>query len=221
MALFRAYFPVVCLLSGSCLGALLGATQTQSAPKAAPLQAILVGGGPDTDNNQAAIEGNIRYLNRLLPPRTPRTVLFADGSLQNETVLFDVESDSADKAQRLWKIFFDAKRPDPDSWVATRAPRLSAPLNGASSEKNIADAFDKVRSTAPLLVFFTGHGGQNTRDSNNNSYNLWGDATLSVREMAQNMARLPRKTPVSLVMVQCYSGAFGNVIFQEIGRAHV
>ena len=30
-----------------------------------PLQAILVGGGPDTDNNQAAIEGNIRYLNRL------------------------------------------------------------------------------------------------------------------------------------------------------------
>lgn len=181
----------------------------------APLQAILVGGGPDIDNNQAAIEGNIRYLNRLLPPQTPRTVLFADGNLQSETVLFDVESDARDRANRLWKMIFDSKRSDPDAWVSSRTPRLNSRLNGASNEKNVAQAFAQVRSSTPLLAYFTGHGGQNERDSNNNSYNLWGDKELSVRELSRHIARLPRQTPVTLVMVQCYSGAFGNVLFQD------
>ena len=191
---------------------------SQSMPRAplqAPLQAILVGGGPDIDNNQAAIEGNVRYLNRLLPPQTPRTTLFADGKIQNETVLYDVESNARDQANRLWKMLFDSKRPDPDSWVATRAPRLNSRLDGASNQKNIAQAFARVRSDAPLLAYFTGHGGQNERDPNNNFYNLWGQEELSVRELSRHIARLPRKTPVTLVMVQCYSGAFGNVLFQD------
>src|SRR5262249_52445837 len=37
---------------------------------------------------------------------------------------------------------------------------------------------------------------------------------LSVRELARHIARLPASTPVTLVMVQCFSGAFGNVIFE-------
>ena len=204
-----------------CAAALLGfaafcslSAFSQSSTRT-PLQAILVGGGPDTDNNQAAIEGNIRYLNRLLPPQTPRTTLFADGNSKSETVLFDVESDASDRANRLWKMLFEGKRPDPDSWVATRAPRLNSRLDGASNEKNIARAFAKVRSSAPLLAYFTGHGGENERDSNNNNYNLWGQEELSVRELARDIARLPQKTPVTLVMVQCYSGAFGNVLFQD------
>src|SRR5207247_1653971 len=45
-----------------------------------------------------------------------------------------------------------------------------------------------------------------------NFYDLWGEE-LSVRDLAQQIATLPAEVPVTLVMVQCFSGAFGNLVF--------
>jgi len=36
---------------------------------------------------------------------------------------------------------------------------------------------------------------------------------LRVRDLARHIARLPANVPVTIVMVQCYSGSFGNLLF--------
>ncbi|MFX8762664.1 hypothetical protein ABTM82_20145, partial [Acinetobacter baumannii] len=48
---------------------------------------LIVGGGPDTEHNQVAIESNVRYLERLLPKDSPTHVLFTDGDPDSKNIL--------------------------------------------------------------------------------------------------------------------------------------
>src|SRR5690242_6015918 len=57
--------------------------------QAQELRALMIGGGPNPEHNQIAIESNVRYLLRLLPKEASRTVLYADGDTKHETVLFE------------------------------------------------------------------------------------------------------------------------------------
>lgn len=193
------------------------APTTANADKIASQRVLVLGGGPDFDNNQVAIESNVRYINRLLPPQTPRTVLFADGNLKNATVLYDKKL-ALTRGRYLYDLVFDDEGPA-DYESTWRAPQLGSALDGASRKANIARAFAKIshqsagNAPRPLLIYTTGHGSQNEANSNDNFYDLWANEQLSVREMAAQIARLPKKVSVNLVMVQCFSGAFANLVF--------
>jgi hypothetical protein len=188
-------------------------TDGVAAPRAAALRVLLVGGGPDPGNNQAAIESNVRYVSRLVPDKSSCTTLFADGNLRRPTVLFYDSASSNPMGERILQMLLDD---EDDGSGGYRAPRLGTRLHGPSSKAAIAKAFTSLSQPAaktPVLLYFTGHGEQNKKDIANNYYNLWGSDSLSVRELSQQIARLPADVPVTLVMVQCYSGAFGNVLF--------
>ena len=53
------------------------------AARDAGLWALLIGGGPELQHNQVAIERNVAYVSRLLPPGTPRIVLLKQLTSQN------------------------------------------------------------------------------------------------------------------------------------------
>src|SRR4051812_32282256 len=65
------------------------------------VRALLVGGGPTPQHNQIAIESNVRYLLRLLPPGAWKTVLFADGDPKTETVLFEQQQKDLKPGERV------------------------------------------------------------------------------------------------------------------------
>ena len=44
---------------------------------------------------------------------------------------------------------------------------------------------------------------------------LWQDKNLRVSEFVKELDKLPTEVPVTVVMVQCYSGGFANIIFNE------
>src|SRR5205823_3028792 len=93
-------------------------------------------------------------------------------------------------------------------------------IDGPSKKEAVTAAFDKLVNgnapAAPVLLYFTGHGSPNrSSDRENNSYDLWQEGTLSVRELAAEVNRPPAEQPVTLVMVQCFSGAFANLLFQD------
>jgi hypothetical protein len=195
-------------------------------PKQTP-NVLIVGGGPDPDNNQAAIESNVRYVSRIVTGKSRITTLFADGNLRRKTVAYyhaPPDRDSAITqntpresaiAQHVFNLLLVE---DEEGESGYRRPRLGTPLHGPSMHKSIDNAFTRLSrnsQTAPALLYFTGHGGHNERDEQNNYYNLWGDEELSVRDLSRQIARLPAGVPVTLVMVQCYSGAFGNVLFRD------
>lgn len=166
---------------------------------ATPLRALIIGGGPDLKHNQVAIESNVRYVGRLLPKDSESRVLFADGSMSSETVLYlDSRGQSRYRAPQLYR------------------------LDGPARKSNVLDEFAALVSgmqsnaKTPVLLYFTGHGSPNAASQYmNNPFDLWNSEQISVREVAAAIKGMPKQTPVALVMVECFSGAFGNLLFED------
>jgi hypothetical protein len=181
------------------------------------LRTLIVGGGPEAQHNQVAIESNVRYVLKLLPGTGFRTVLFADGDPKSATVLYEQKRKELTEAERILALILGGRDGTTQTSYKYRAPSFS-PLDGASKKPDLENAFTRLCSTgavsSPVLLYFTGHGSPNKyRALDNNSYDLWGDM-LSVKELAAHVAALPHDAPVTLIMVQCYSGSFGNLLFE-------
>lgn len=212
----RELWPICCL----CLLPL--ATQAADPKVILTPRVLIVGGGPDLQNNQVAIESNVRYVNRLLPAESVRTTLFADGDPQHATVLFDDDPAKRTPGERVLDIALHA---DSNAGLDSghyRRPDLGSQSDGASRPDDIARSFRKIGKEysdggnhRPLLLYFTGHGSADGQDHENNQYDLWGDGGLTVKQLAHHFDALPSDVPINVVMVQCFSGAFGNLLFEN------
>lgn len=206
-----------------CCGlALLPLVTRAHTPLSSPfdaLRVVIIGGGPNLENNQVAIESNVRYLGRLLPAGTARTTLFADGNPNHATVLYDPDPPAQPTGEQILGLLLNGDD-DSDDTSRYRKPNLGGKLDGASSHTAIHRVFgqliqEEAASPRPLLLYFTGHGSPDGIRYENNYYDLWGEKQgLSVRELSEEISRLPASVPVTVVMVQCFSGAFGNLIFE-------
>src|SRR5436190_10848162 len=63
------------------------APDSQVSAAVRPLSCLIVGGGPDPDNNGATIEAHVRYVASIVPPGTSTRILFADGDPKTPSVL--------------------------------------------------------------------------------------------------------------------------------------
>jgi len=160
-----------------------------------PLRVLIVGGGPDRKNNQVAIESNVKYVAHLLPQGASPRVLFASGDPTSKNVLCEDEQ----------------SRP---YYRAPNLPRLDGPSELSSFRAEMS-SLAKRPNGSPVFLYFTGHGGPD-EDSNydNNVFDMWRGNELSVRELATSLNSFSSSTPVTLVMVECFSGAFGNLLFE-------
>jgi hypothetical protein len=164
-----------------------------------PLRTLIVGGGPSRTTNQVAIESNVRYVGRLLPDSATYRVLFTDGRRDSPNVQFRA----------------------PNRTLAYRAPDLprldgSADLPSVLAELTAAASEARTRPQSDVFLYFTGHGSPDRRTAYaNNWFDLWGGGRLTVADLARSIEAFPAATPITLVMVQCFSGAFGNVLFEK------
>lgn len=183
---------------------------------APPLEALIVGGGPNRNSNAAQIEGHVRFVSSLLPATALRRVLFADGDRNDPTGSY-MDTGAAANARRALSIlgFNNNARRQP---VLFRKPDLGIPTDGSSSLASIHRAFTDLLAAGkphePVLLYFAGHGGRDGAEENT-EYNLWKRESLAVHDLSAEIARLPADTPVVLVMVQCFSGAFADLLFQN------
>lgn len=211
--------PIAAALSA---GAALRVKQAspKALPKASlPLRALIVGGGSSPKNTQYAIESNARYLDILTTTARSKTILFADGSKSTRSVNA-VEISDEDKVANAMAFLFD--EPWPEERLKFHPPFLRR-IDGATSETEIAGTLKRIgqtlKSNESALLYFTGHGFPNEIDGRddfeNTRYALWDDNDLSVRELAAMLRPLPANRPVVLVMVQCHSGGFANLMFEN------
>jgi hypothetical protein len=189
--------------------------QPQPEAPGASLRAVIVGGGPERDSNQLAICRNVAYVSRLLPPGAPVFRLFADGNAASRSVVYEKPAPRPPARARLFELVFLDREDLSDTVLAYRTPELGK-LDGPSRKKGVIQAFQWLKDGpgAPVLLYFTGHG-EPAKDLNlnDNLYNLWGGENLSVKALARQVGTLPEDVPVTLVMVQCYAGAFANLLF--------
>src|SRR5262249_55728495 len=85
------------LLLALLIGSPIGARSTD-------LRALIVGGGPEPEHNQVAIERNVHYVARLLPPSVTRLTLFADGDPKSKTVLYEEEPKQQSTAEHVFEL---------------------------------------------------------------------------------------------------------------------
>jgi hypothetical protein len=165
-------------------------------PQVDKTEFLAVGGGIDASNTEIALEKNLRYFQRTLqtlgysPQRM--TYLFADGNSGKAVVRYlDPQGDEQFKPAEI--------------------PFLS----GRASWANIQAWFrSRANNSHPLFFYFTGHGLRNKSNPDNNSFTVWQEPTVSVRQLAELLDTMPARPPVVVMMAQCYGGSFGNIIYR-------
>lgn len=187
----------------------------------APLDVLMVGGGPTPEYNQIAIESNVRYLNHILPANSQITTFFADGNLKHATVKEETPDLKNSTSSPLMNLILFENPAGPDQ-MKMKYPQLGGPLDGASNHSSIrkwfettSKAYQSGSESSPLLLYFTGHGSPDGADYTNNFYDLWGAHNgLSVKQLSQYLTQIPPNVETTIIMVQCFSGSFGNLLFK-------
>lgn len=221
--------PGAIALAGVVWFAFKSPSAARSAPADHPgsklaLRTVIVSGGPDIESNQYAIESNARFVQRLTAAGRSQRVLFTDGNPDSCTIAtYDDFPDAPIRKAFAW-IF------DDESVLQTNetlhAPTL-ARIDGPSTRDSVLDLSKTLAASIGTdehgLLFFAGHGSSEAPPGNlrlrnggeESTYSLWGGRHLKVVELATALDSLPQDRPLVLVMVQCYSGGFANLIFKS------
>lgn len=181
---------------------------------------LTIGGGYSASGNQVSLEKNIQYLQRVMAgldrKDAPHDIYFADGDHEGRDLQFmdkDFKipkinlylAEFAGSTKGLWNQYRNhdiavdgpSKSAEVKKWFDTKGKKLSA---------------EKDR----LMIYFTGHGGRGEKKSPHNTIMyLWQDVNFRVNQFVAELDKLPEDLPVTMVMVQCYSGGFANIIFKE------
>jgi len=206
---------------GLALGAAYG-----PAPLAAPgeladmpprLQVVLLNGGGQPASN---------FYSHLLHVKQFSDVLRRAGISPTDMAIFN-----ADGADPIADFAVRDLQPEADFWLL-RGTRLERPLRPhIRYENSVVDGFtlqpatraalrrwfgDAAQHLGPgdtLLFYVTDHGTKNAVDLANNRITLWGEhESLSVTELRELFARLDPSVRVVVLMSQCYSGGFANLM---------
>jgi hypothetical protein len=157
---------------------------------------LVFGGGGYAQINEISLEKNLLYFQRTLkllgfnPAQTP--FYFANGTDGQSTVRYI----------------------DANGKETFKAPEIPH-LQGGSTRANLTTALQSLGQRAPqqAFLYFTGHGNRNRDNLNNNTFNLWGDDDITVQEFTTLLDQLPTRTTVAVVMAQCFSGSFANIVY--------
>ncbi len=196
-----------------------------------PLRVLIVSGGPSRDYNQYAIESNARYLQKLTADAQSQRILFADGDKKSRNIsaLPPAASEAGARARAghvlawLFDLEFPSEKP---VYRASTLSRIDGPATQVSILQSVRQLAQDAKPGQQSLLYFTGHGspGRKTRltlrglksedDFQNTTYAGWNDGALSVSNLAEALDGWPQDVPLIVVMVQCHSGGFANLMFE-------
>ncbi|MBI1372342.1 MAG: hypothetical protein GC159_06220 [Phycisphaera sp.] len=191
-----------------------------SADARADLHVLTIGGGYSPTGNQVSLEKNVQYFRRVLEDKhladVPQHLLFADGDDPARDVVFTDPEHPAPRVVELMADLFGSTNHLSDSYRSHELSGVDGPSSVETIDKWFNDVGSKLTPNDRLLIYFTGHGGKTVKkDTENTKMYLWNNTHLTVSDFVARLDKLDPKVPVTMVMVQCFSGGFANVIFKE------
>lgn len=196
-----------------------------SVPALAETHLLIMGGGSKPSSNQVSLEKNVNYFYRVIDrlglESAQRDILFAcgDDPAKDDLQYLADASDDPQVMQLISALIGPGK-----GQSKKYRPHDIGGGEIASSKQHIADWFDRhhadqtdaLQAGDNLLLYFTGHGGKGEKkNAQNTSLYLWPNHNMRMQPFTAELDKLNPDTPVVMVMVQCYSGGFANVIFNE------
>ncbi|MCG6156125.1 hypothetical protein [Rubinisphaera margarita] len=185
---------------------------------------LTIGGGYAPSSNQISLERNVIFfqdvLGRLYRDPVHHDVLFSDGNDPGRDLQFRRVAPLPREYELLGQLF-DAGKGQKNFY---RDHELND-VRGSSSLTQFKSWIKETGATLTpddrLVIYVTAHGGKSTTkgQSGNTCIYLWNKERLDVAEFARSLKELPAEVPVALVMVQCYSGGFTNLLFESGDRS--
>lgn len=218
MAMYKRLFQHISTRRTAAMVATIAATASLAIASASgpSLRVVIFGGGPTPESNQVAIENNVKWMMSILPDWSNSFVMFGDGTTTTDIVQI---SPKRTKAHRVLASFFGdgSTDVDKDTPIAYRPSSVSR-IDAASKKSSIDAAFgrlEKDRSKDPVFLYFTGHGSRGRTGFDTNRYDLWREEGMTPSELVDQLKKVRKGVPVTILMVQCFSGAFANIIFDR------
>lgn len=190
-------------------------------PGLAETHLLVMGGGSRPSSNQVSLEKNVNYFYRVIKrlglDTAQRDIMFACGDDPGQADVQYIATASDDP--QVMRLIDMLVGPGKGQSKQYRAHDIGGG-EIASSKPHIVKWFDEhadqLGQDDKLLLYFTGHGGrgEKTNDQNTTLY-LWPNHNIRMTDFTGELDKLDPQTPVVMVMVQCFSGGFANVIFNE------
>jgi hypothetical protein len=202
---------------------LLSALAISVAALALPTRAadhfLTIGGGYSPSGNQVSLERNVLFfrdvLGDLYKGNAPaHEVFFADGNDPGRDLQYLDPAWDVPEVNRLLARLDDNEDDLGVRYRNHEIPNLTGPSRRRDIRRWFTDVGAKLKSGDRLVLYVTGHGGHSVGDNfANNHIHLWAGGRLPMREMAGMLDGLPQGVSVVVVMVQCYSGGFADLVF--------
>lgn len=197
---------------------------------AGPLEAteyfLTIGGGYRPEGNQASLEANVLFYQRVLKEKNPgprvHDLFFADGNDPAKDL--QIEAPLQKKPMRpLTELLTALHRRGPPTggigWYAYRdnkVPNVSGPNNPDLVQKALERIAATARKGDRLIVYVTAHGDEAEEgDTYNTSITGWNETEIRMHEMTEWLDKISPEVPVVMVMAQCYCGGFAQAIYRD------
>lgn len=178
---------------------------------------LTIAGGYAPTGNQASLEKNVLFYQRLLSEQglVTRTndIYFADG-LSKKATLQVVNRESLPMANQLMAEFFGSKRNLGLQYRAHQVPDIRGETSVENIEQWFSENSKRMKAGDRLILYVSAHGG-NSADSKvpyNTTIYLWNNKKISVTELSDQLDRLPDGVSVVTFMVQCHAGGFAQLL---------
>jgi len=179
---------------------------------------LTIGGGYSPSGNQASLERNVLFYQRLLEEQElgqlQHDIYFADGDAKGADLQV-MDRASVPKANRLMAEFFGSE----ENLGLTYRNHQIPHVKGETSPSNIRNWFNtkgkKLSHGDRLLIYVTAHGNRsgNRRDEYDTTIATWNNKSIKMTELVKMLDQLPDGVEVTAVMVQCHAGGFARFMF--------
>jgi hypothetical protein len=202
---------------------------------------LTIGGGGSPQSNQLSLERNILFYHRVLSglglAGAPHDIYFACGNSDQRDLQISDATHPPPRANLLLSQLFGRDGELYESYRPHELKDLKGPANRDSINKWFNATGKRLADGDRLFVYFTGHGsgapqGQGggggfrgrsatqpttnpSPGARNTTMDLWQDGGMPVKEFTSLLDKLSPRVKVVLIMVQCHSGGFADVIFKD------
>lgn len=187
---------------------------------------LTIGGGYRPEGNQASLEANVLFYQRILKDQHPgprvHDLFFADGNDPKKDL--QIEAPAPKKPDKPVTELLTAlhRRGPPQGgigWYAYRdheIPNVAGPNNPELVHKAVERIASTARPGDRLIIYVTAHGDEAEEgDTYNTSITGWNDAEIRMHELTEWLDELSPEVPVVMVMAQCYCGGFSQAIYHD------
>lgn len=179
---------------------------------------LTIGGGGSPTGNQVSLEKNVLYFQRVREvlgiADTSHDILFSDGNDPGRDLQYHDPDAAMPESNLLVAQLCSREDGLWDNYRTHQVPGIRGPSSRGEIERWFDERVEEIQPGDRVFIYFTGHGGKGS-GPNGNHMHLWNGEKLTVKDFVKLLDRLPDETAVTCVMVQCYSGGFSNLIFED------